>query len=639
MPTTQTSNHVPSSASQEARAFFDQLNRDYIAVHVAKEDLFWATYMAISDDHAGFARAEQAYKAFVSDPSRGRESRRHLAALSSAPDAAAHGDLQHGLKGWVAFFDVNVLDGDAAQGLMAELVAAEAELFARRQRFVVTHVNDAGEREEATLAMLATNQATNANEDRRRSSHDAFRELEHWVLANGYLEIIAIRNRLARALGFRDFFDYKVRKADRMSPEELFAILDDFLGRTEQANARMLAELRSRHGDGATAGWNLRYYLSGDVVRQMDPYVPFGKGLRRWVQSFGRLGIKYRGATMQLDLIERKGKYQNGFCHGPMPTYYDASGNWVPGRINFTAEATPNQVGSGWRALNTLFHEGGHAAHFANVVQNAPCFSQEYAPTSAAYAETQSMFCDSLLDDADWLGRYARNADGHAMPHDLIHARIASRVPSMAFDERSLAIVSYFEAALYAMRDEERTPDAVLKLARDLEARILGVHSPRPLLAIPHLLNQESSASYHGYLLAHMGVYQTRAALLDRLGSLTDNPAVGPLLAEHYWGPGNSVDHSSTLRSLTGEGLSARGLADACNQTVDEAWDEAREKLRAAASRDAANGGGGADSLDATIRIVHGAELITDNSRSDEAMANEFEQWVTERYPRVTNVS
>ncbi len=82
----------------------------------------------------------------------------------------------------------------------------------------------------------------------------------------------------------------------------------------------------------------------------------------------------------------------------------------MPGQINFTAEAKPDQVGSGLRAINTLFHEGGHAAHFANVVQNSPCFSQEYAPTSMAYAETQSMFCDSLLGDADWLMRYARNA-------------------------------------------------------------------------------------------------------------------------------------------------------------------------------------------------------------------------------------
>jgi hypothetical protein len=128
-----------------------------------------------------------------------------------------------------------------------------------------------------------------------------------------------------------------------------------------------------------------------------------------------------------------------------------------------------------------------------------------------------------------------------------------------------------------------------------------------------------------------MGVYQTRAALLDRLGYLTDNPAIGPLLAEHYWGPGNSVDHSATLRSLTDEGLSARGLANACNQTVDEAWDEARASLSAADSRNSSNH---PERLDATIRVVHGSEVIADNSRSEEAMSDEFERWVTEKYPR-----
>ena len=89
------------------------------------------------------------------------------------------------------------------------------------------------------------------------------------------------------------------------------------------------------------------------------------------------------------------------------------------------------------------------------------------------------------------------------------------------------------------------------------------------------------------------------------------------------------MDHSATLRSLTGEGLSARGLADACNQTVDEAWNEARASLRAADSRNDSNH---PDRLDATIRIVHGSEIIADNSQSDEAMSDEFERWVAERY-------
>src|SRR5688572_11662542 len=164
MPTSQTLDRPPSPIAIEARIFFDQLNRDYVAVHVAKEDLFWETYMALSDDHAAFARAEQAYKVFVSDPSRGAESRRLLAALSVAPDAAAHGDLLHGLGGWQAFFDVNVIDGGPAQALMAELVDAEAALFAKRQQFTVMHINEGGAREDATLAMLATNLATNTRE-------------------------------------------------------------------------------------------------------------------------------------------------------------------------------------------------------------------------------------------------------------------------------------------------------------------------------------------------------------------------------------------------------------------------------------------------------------------------------------------
>ncbi len=63
-------------------------------------------------------------------------------------------------------------------------------------------------------------------------------------------------------------------------------------------------------------------------------------------------------------------------------------------QTNFTSVATPSQVGSGRTALVTLLHEGGHAAHFANVLQHSPFFSQERAPTSVAYAENQSMVRD-----------------------------------------------------------------------------------------------------------------------------------------------------------------------------------------------------------------------------------------------------
>ncbi len=627
--------HYTMEATNEIRAFFDALNHDYLAVHRRKEDLFWATYMGTSDDHELFAAAEKAWKAFVSDPVRLSAVRGRLAALDGAASSGGdgadeRGELLRGLVGWRALFEANIVEGEAGQAGMDRIVTLEAELFGKCQKLVLRHRDESGTEVDATLGSLLVNESANPDEEARRTSFTALRGLEEWVLGNGFLDVVRERNAFARGQGYRDYFDFKVRKSESMTSGELFAILDDFERRTSGANRRGLEIIAAANGAEALRPWNLRFHMSGDVVRETDPYFPFDTALERWILSFRRLGIQYRGASLRLDLLERKGKYQNGFCHGPVPAYFDR-GTWVPGAINFTSEGRPDQVGSGFQALITLFHEGGHAAHFANVTGNSPCFSQEFPPTSMAYAETQSMFCDSLISDADWLSRYARSADGSAMPASLIRKRIEKSQPFHAFEERLILVVPYFERELYAMADAELTAGRVLALARDTETRILGVESHRPLLAIPHLLNQESAASFHGYLLANMAVYQTRAWFLREFGYITDNPAVGPLLARHYWAPGNAVTHDETLRSLTGEGFSARYLADDCNRSAAEAWTEAEASMSAA--RDRTYPAAYPDRLDATIRIVDGAATLADNSVSEEKMAADFARVVRERYP------
>ena len=365
-------------------------------------------------------------------------------------------------------------------------------------------------------------------------------------------------------------------------------------------------------------------------MRDLDPYVPFSKSLRRWVESFGRLNIEYSGAELTLDLLDRKGKYPNGFCHGPIPSFYN-QGEWVAAQVNFTSNAKPDQVGSGYDGINTLFHEGGHAAHFANVKMNAPCFSQEFAPTSMAYAETQSMFCDSLLTDADWLKQYALDAEGNPVPDEIIQAMINSRQPFKAYEERSILVVPYFERALYQLSDEELTPERITKLARDCEKQILGLEcSPRPLMAIPHLLSDEAACAYHGYLLAHMAVYQTRAYFLDKFGYLTDNPEIGPLLAKHYWHAGNHLSHNETIVSLTGEGFNAKYLADVCNLSPEQAWEVQQKKIASLQTRERAP----VASLNASIKVVDGSKELASNSVSDEQMCEQFEHYIQETYGR-----
>ena len=453
------------------------------------------------------------------------------------------------------------------------------------------------------------------------------------MLEHGFLELVRLRNRFARALGYENYFDLKLQKNERMETPALLRLLDDFIRQTDAAQraarspifARVTATPPRRRG---TCVSMPRATSSAGSTRTCPSDWRCAAGSTASAGSASSSAARRCSSTCS----SGRASIRTGSATARCRAGSTETGRWVPAAINFTAEAKPDQVGSGLRAINTLFHEGGHAAHFANVVQNSPCFSQEYPPTSMAYAETQSMFCDQLrvgsrLDDA----LRARRRTASAIPPSLILERIASSQPMRAFDARSIAVVPYFESALYQMADDDLTPERVLALARETEVRVLGIESPRPLLAIPHLLNQESAASYQGYLLAYMAVSQTRAHFLRELGYLTDNPAIGPTLTAHYWEPGNSVDHNHMLRGLTGEGFSARHLAEECNATAEEACARAEASMRAAAER-AAIPMRRRPRLDAHIRIVHGDEVLADTSDGEAAMCDRFEGWVRAHY-------
>ncbi|MGF1755066.1 M3 family metallopeptidase [Vibrio makurazakiensis] len=611
-----------------ATTFLNQLNQRYLSIHRNKEDFFWETYMGISEDHEGSTQAQTQWNDFLSASSQIKEIKAQLEHATSILDADEREKTITGLTGWLATFQAHAIESEHSQQLKADLIKFEAKLFEMKQNHVMTYVDENGQQVEGSLPVLGAAVRTNENESVRQSAHQAFLDLEQWLLGNGFIELIKRRNEFAQSLGYKTFFDYSIVKTEQMTTEQLFTILDDFELRTRISHQQSLNNLAEEKGSASLAGHNFIFSFAGDVMRDLDPYVPFSKSLRRWVESFGRLNIDYSQAELTLDLLDRKGKYPNGFCHGPIPSFYDQD-TWIAAKVNFTSNAKPDQIGSGYDGINTLFHEGGHAAHFANVKMNAPCFSQEFAPTSMAYAETQSMFCDSLLNDADWLKQYALNDRGEAVPDQIIKAIIDSKQPFKAYEERSILVVPYFERALYELSNDELTPERITQLARDTEKRILGLEcSPRPLMAIPHLLSDEAACAYQGYLLAHMAVYQTRAYFTEKFGYLTDNPEIGPLLAEHYWFKGNSVNHNGTIEVLTGEGFNAKYLADECNLSTEQAWTIEQQKIKALDSRTRSN----VAPLNAKIVVVDGSKELASNHSSNSDMCDKFERYIADVY-------
>lgn len=210
-------------------------------------------------------------------------------------------------------------------------------------------------------------------------------------------------------------FPDKVTQAEGFGKAQLFEMLDVLEQDTRPLMEAARAKLAKDKGASALEPWNTGFLMAGDVTKKMDPFFPFEKSVERWGRSFAKLGIAYKGATMDLDLLDRKRKYSNGFCHWPQPAWVKPDGTWQPSVAHFTSLADPAAVGSGLTGLTTLMHEAGHAAHFANIAMPSPLFSQERAPTSVPYAELQSMFLDSLVGDAAWRVRYAKDRDGAAM--------------------------------------------------------------------------------------------------------------------------------------------------------------------------------------------------------------------------------
>ncbi len=533
-----------------------------------------------------------------------------------------------------------MIESVEARAIKEELTAREGALEGARNAMSLGYTPPGGGAfVPASSVLLRTRMRTDDDEALRRACFDGLAAIAPAV-APELANVVKLRNKMARALGFSDYYDLKVTQAEGFGKVRLFEILDGLEARTRPLMAAARAGVAAAKGEAALQPWNLGHALSGDVTRAQDPYFPFEDAVDVWARSFAAMGINYEGATMRLDLCDRPGKYSNGFCHWPQCTYLKPDGSRVASQANFTSLATPSAPGSGHSALATLMHEGGHAAHFANVAQPSPFFSQERAPTSVAYAETQSMFLDALVDDAAWLGRYARDRAGAPMPWPLAEAGLRAKHPTAVLDLRAMLAVPYFEKALYEMDEDKLSSESLQALAVEVEARIQGGPSPRPLLTVPHILADESSCYYHGYVLAEMAVHQTRAHFFGKYGRIVDDPRIGADLASSYWRPGNGASFLSLVEGLTGAPLAGDAWVAHLQTELESLVASERSDYEAAlAAGPALPPGGGAD-IGMRCVLVHGADVIADSgppggadAAARFAAANAaFKAWVRAQY-------
>jgi len=615
---------MAESPSKKARVgelakFISDTNNAYEKLHLAYEQQFWGTKMNLQQGEVPFSTdllssTKAAMEAWLRSPD--------IKAQTDAFIAAGEGneEQQKVLACFTRTFGCYQMSDQDAVRLRGECEAVENKLNASRNTELKLGYKDPAAADvfvEKSSVGLRTVMKTSDDEATRKAAWEGLRSIGPFIVSNGFCEMVKLRNQMARKLGYIDFYDYKVTQAEGFGKVQLFEILDTLLSGSEellsQARARLVRE-KADAGVDPLAPWNSGWVMAGDVEKQLDPFFPFEKALEMWGRCYAAMGISYQGATMTLDLLDRKGKYSNGFCHWPQPAWQKADGTWQPSTTNFTSLADPAAVGSGKTALTTLMHEAGHAAHFANITQASPLFSQERAPTSVAYAENQSMFLDSLCGDGAWRGRYAKDRSGAALPWELHEAELRATHPYRVFQMRSMLCVPYFEKALYELDEEAVTPAGIQQLADQIEEHVQGSLGARPMLSVPHIISDEASCYYHGYVLAEMSVYQTRKHfLVDQSVPIVDNPAVGRTLTEAYWQPGNSEMFLDLVQALTKKPLTGEAWIADLKEPLESVVESERVEYAAATATVGAAAEDDKVELNMRMIVKDGDELIADS--------------------------
>nr|MDQ2932863.1 M3 family metallopeptidase [bacterium] len=344
--------------------------------------------------------------------------------------------------------------------------------------------------------------------------------------------------------------------------------------------------------------------------------------LSYWGRSFAAMGIRFFGGTVTLDLLDRKGKWNNGFCHYPKLVAYP-KGKRVPGSSNFTSNTIHTQVGSGVQGIHTVFHEAGHAADRLGSFQTEVCVNHEYPPSSISWAETHSMFMDTISSSIEWRTRYAKNEKGEVYPFSIFENKVRQLAPLRPLEMMGICSVVFFEKEIYECKN--LTPQKVREIARKINKKYYDRSEDSiSILNVPHIYSWESSAYYHGYGLAELTVCQWREYFMKKYGYIVDNPKVGKEILKMFTYA--SVFPAKKLVIMaTGKKLSPDAFIRKVTLPIEKIISSALTKIKRLEKVPEFTK---KINLDGRIIMMHGKEKITDNKKSFEDMDKKYRSWL-----------
>jgi peptidyl-dipeptidase A len=346
-------------------------------------------------------------------------------------------------------------------------------------------------------------------------------------LAPQILELVKLRNRGAKSLGYSDYFEMQLdlQEVDRYW---LSTIFEELSQRSKSAYAKEIKEIESvlfhRFGDVMPWSWSDPFCQEDPLAASLDQLVSGVDLVAACTSYYKKGGFDVEPILQKSDLYERAGKSQHAFC-----TNIDRRDD----------VRTLNNIKPSIRWLETLLHELGHAVYELGFDGDLPWLLR----TPPHMIPTEAM---ALL-----AGRQAYRSSSL---HELTGKRDSEGEKSLRRRQlifsRWVLVMTAFERELY------RDPSQDLnRLWWKLGEEIQMIHPPKgregksDWAAKMHI--GLAPVYYFSYLLGEFFASSLQKKIIN-----FSTPEAGKFLQEQLFAPGNRWSWDQLVCHVTGKPLS-----------------------------------------------------------------------------------
>lgn len=368
------------------------------------------------------------------------------------------------------------------------------------------------------------------------------------LVARDVIELVKLRNALARSMGFRDYYEFSLEVSEQKEQEieKIFLELEKFTEtpfiKLKQEIDEALAEIYKIKKENL-APWHYGdfYFQEGPRIYEVDLDEYYKKDILEKAEKYYKsIGMEVKDILERSSLYEQPNKYPHAFCID-----IDRKGD----------VRTMQNLRNTERWIETLLHELGHGIYSKYIDASLPFLLRDQAHIFTT--EAIAMLFGRKARNSEFIKNYC-NIKEDEIKNIKETVKKILRMRELVF-ARWVQVMFHFERALY--KDPEQDLN-MLWWELVNRYQLLNFQRNEPDWASKiHLVS--SPVYYHNYMLGEILASQLHHYITQNITHAPDSDysgkeEVGKYLREKIFKPGARYRWDKLIELATGEPLTAR---------------------------------------------------------------------------------